>query len=83
MVEMSIRRGASPLLPCRGEFEEERRMGPWATSGYPYTHQQAQETALRTYTEEAMEVNALAFAAGNGGVKRKREKGDVGEGFTV
>jgi hypothetical protein len=50
----------------------------WATAGYPYAYQQAEETAVQTHTQEAMELDALASAAGNEGVKREREEEDVG-----
>ncbi len=58
--------------------EEERRRKAWATTGYSNAYQKAEETAVQTQTQEAMEVDALASAAGSGGVKRKREEEDVG-----
>jgi len=58
-------------------IEEERRRKSWATAGYLYDHQQPIETAVRARTQEAMEVDALASAAVNGGVKREREEEDI------
>jgi len=42
----------------------ERRRKGWATAGYPYAYQQAEGTAVRTHTLEAMDTDALASAAG-------------------
>ena len=58
--------------------EEKMRRKAWATVGYPYAYQQADETAVQAHTQEAMEVDILASAAGNGCVKRKREEEEVG-----
>ena len=48
------------------------------TAGYPYGYQQTEGSTARTCTREVMEVDVLAFTAGNGGVKRKREEEEVG-----
>ena len=66
------------VITVQKRIEEERRRKAWATAGYPYAHQQAEETAVQTYTQEAMEVDILPPAAGDGGSKRKREEEDVG-----
>jgi hypothetical protein len=47
-------------------------------AGYPYAYQKAEETAVQTHIQEAMEVDALTSAAGNGGVKHKRAKEEAG-----
>lgn len=66
------------VIAVQKRIEEERRRKAWTTAGYPYAYQQAGETAVQTHTQEAMEVNVLTPAAGNGGSKRKREEEDVG-----
>ena len=66
------------VIAIQRRVEEERRRKAWATASYQYAHHQAEETAVQTHTQEAMEVDLLAPAAGNGGVKRKREEEDVG-----
>jgi len=63
------------VIAVQRRVEEERRRKAWATAGYPYAYQQAEETAVQTHAQDAMEVDA---AAGNGGIKRKREEEDVG-----
>jgi hypothetical protein len=62
----------------RRRIEEERRRKAWATTSYLHAYQQAEETTVRAHTQEAMEVDALVSAAGNGGVKRKTEEGNIG-----
>ena len=47
-------------------------------AGYQYAYQQAEGTAVQTHTQEAMEVGVFASAAGNEGIKRKREEANVG-----
>jgi len=71
------------VIALQRRIEEERRRKAWATASYPYAYQRTEETALRARTQEAMEVGALTSTAGNGGVKRKREEEDIGEGFSV
>jgi len=66
------------VIAMQTRIEKERRSKACATAGYPYAYQQAEETTVQTHIQEAMEVNALASAAGNGGIKRKREEEDVG-----
>jgi len=76
------------VIAMHGRIEEERRRKAWARSGYPYAYQQAEETTVQTHPQEhfptttntrvGMEVYALISAAGNGGVKRKREEKDIG-----
>jgi hypothetical protein len=58
----------------RKQIEVERRK----TSGYEYAYQQVEENTVQTHTQGAMEVDALTPAAGNRGVKRKREEENVG-----
>jgi len=41
-------------------------------------HQVIHTIISKTHTQEAMEVDVLASAAGNGGVKRKREEEEIG-----
>ena len=52
-------------------------------AGYQYAYQQAEETAVQTHTQEAMEVGVFASAAGNEGIKRKRGSECWSEGFTA
>jgi hypothetical protein len=59
-------------------MEEEKQRKVWDTAGYPYAYQRAEKTAVQTHTQAVMEVDTLASAAGNGGVKRKREEEDFG-----
>jgi len=49
--------------------KDERRIG---------LHQVIHTITSKTRTQEAVEVGALASAAGNGGVKRKREEEEIG-----
>jgi hypothetical protein len=71
-------RGALPSLPCRGESKKKGGRTLGFTTGYPHAYQQADETTVQTPTQEAMEGDALASAAGNGGAKRKTEERNVG-----
>ena len=65
------------VVAIQRRVEEEKRRKAWAMAGYPYAHQQAEETAVQTRTQEVMEVDVLASTAGSGGVKRKREGENV------
>jgi len=65
------------VVAMQRRIEEERRRKVWATASYSCDYQQACET-VRSHTQETMEVDALASAAGSGGVKREREEEDVG-----
>ena len=65
-------------IAVQRRVEEERRRKAWATAGYSYAYQQGEESAVQAHTQEAMEVDPPTSAAGNGGVKRKREEEDVG-----
>jgi hypothetical protein len=64
-------------IAVQTRIEEGWRMA-WGTAGYPYAYQQVDETVVQTHTQAVMEVDALASAAGNEGVKREREEEDVG-----
>ena len=65
------------IIAIQRQVEEEKRRKAWAMAGYPYAHQQAEETAVQTRTQEAMEVDVLASTAGGGGAKRKKEGKNV------
>lgn len=65
------------VIAVQRRIEEERRRKAWATTGYSNAYQKAEETAVQTRTQEAMEVDVLASAVGSGGAKRKREEEDV------
>jgi len=47
------------VVAMQRRIEEERWRKAWATAGYPYPYQQAEETALRAHTQEAMEVDGV------------------------
>jgi len=66
------------VIAVQRQIEEKMRREAWATAGYPYAYQQADETAVQTQTQDAMEVDILASTAGNGCVKLKKEEEEVG-----
>jgi len=74
-VEMAMCRYLA-VIAVQRRIEEERRRKGWATAGYRYVHQQAEETVAQTRTQEAMEAVRTRFCCG--GVTRKREEQEVG-----
>lgn len=66
------------VIAVQKRIEEERRRKAWATAGYQYVYQPAEQTTVQTHTLDLMEVDVLTPSAGNGGPKRKREEEDVG-----
>ena len=53
------------------------------TAGYPYGYQQSEGSTAQTRTREVMEVDVLAFAAGNGGVKQEEEEVGVKDSLST
>ena len=52
------------VIAVQRRIEEEMRRKGWATAGYPYAYQQADETIVQTRTQEAIEAGPLVSAAG-------------------
>jgi len=50
------------VIATQRRIEEERRRKGWATAGYRYVYQQAEETVAQTHTQEAMEADGLTSA---------------------
>ena len=65
------------IIAVQRRIEEERQGMAQAMAGYPYGHRQTEETTIQTRTQDAVEVDVLASAAGNGGTKCEGEEGDI------
>jgi len=62
------------VIAVQRRIEEEMRRKGWATAGYPYAYQQAEETTVQAHTQEAMEAGTLVSAAGTAASRASERK---------